>query len=71
MLQTVTPIDHFPLSFLGLWRIEPLAVAIKQQRQRHAVSFSKQIISIISISWWFMRAGASTFPKGKLFAQFC
>jgi hypothetical protein len=53
LLQTVTPIDHFQLSFLGLWRIEPLAVAIKQQRQRHAMPLSTQIITIISMSCWF------------------
>ncbi|WP_287298915.1 hypothetical protein, partial [Mesorhizobium sp.] len=63
VLQTVTPIDHFPLSFLGLSRIEPLAVAIKQQRQRDAMPLSTQIITIIQLVAGSRRQASASSPR--------
>ncbi|WP_143747837.1 hypothetical protein [Mesorhizobium temperatum] len=74
MLQTVTPIDHFPLSFLGLRGIDPLTVAIKQQNsglQCHAVAFSKEHYLRNFNGLLIGSCDGQHLPLGKLFPQFC
>ncbi|MGX9118589.1 hypothetical protein ACWTU6_18260 [Mesorhizobium sp. BHbsci] len=74
LLQRVTPIDHFPLSFLCLRRIDPLAVAIKQQNsglQCHALSFPKEYCSRKFNGLLIHACEGRHLPLGKLFPQFC
>jgi hypothetical protein len=74
LLQRVTPIDHFPLSFLCLRRIDPLAVAIKQQNsglQCHALSFPKEHCLRKFNGLLIHACEGRHLPLGKLFPQFC
>jgi hypothetical protein len=73
LLQTVTPIDHFPLSFLDLWGIDSLGVAIKQQNSGlhcHAASLPKERY-LCNFNDLLIRSWGRHLPLGKLFPQFC
>jgi hypothetical protein len=73
LLQTVTPIDHFPLSFLRLRAIDPHAVAIKQQDSVTAMSCRGAPEGTLSMQYqWvadpLMRAPASSPTEALLYS---